>query len=69
MTTKPVKTYTTYGLKHAIEQWAGDYVHEQECVLALMESGFTLHHLHADTYLTNVDAKSVRRVKDQGRRQ
>jgi hypothetical protein len=67
-TKKPVRTYTTYGLKHVIEAWAGDYITEAECVAALMDCAFSLHWCgHGVTFLTNVDAKSVVRVSKQRR--
>ena len=68
-TKKPVKTYTTYGLKHVIEEWAGEYIHETECVIALMDCGFSLHWCgHGITFSTNIDVKSIKRVEAQGRR-
>ena len=68
-TQKVVKPYpTTYGLKHEIEDWAGDYVTEDECVAALMDCGFSLHWCgHGITFETNVDPKSIERMRKQRR--
>jgi hypothetical protein len=65
---RPVKTYTTYGLKHVIEDWAGEYISELECVAALAECWFSLHWCgYGVTFLTDVDAKSIKRVAAQKR--
>jgi hypothetical protein len=60
---------TTYGLKHILESWCDVYVNEFECVIALMETGFSLHWSgHGVTFTTNVCQKSVKRVLDKGKR-
>lgn len=68
-TKKPPKHGTTYGLKHVIEEWAGEYIHEMELVIALMDCGFSLHWCgHGITFRTNIDPKSVERASQQRRK-
>jgi len=58
----------TYGLKHIIERWAGDYILEQECVLAARQLGLVLVELWSEgSYGVGLTQKSVARMGNQRR--
>jgi hypothetical protein len=54
---------SSYKLKHIIERWAGDYIHERECILAAKQLGLVLIPEYSEqykgSYALGVTQKSV----------